>query len=60
MCIIHNVELPVEEGPTNIEMGIIQQSNHPNNGQNFGGNDLLLGRQTRSVVANYLYRNRRH
>ncbi|XP_008178178.1 putative nuclease HARBI1 [Acyrthosiphon pisum] len=60
MCIIHNVELPVEEGPTNIEMGIIQHSNHQNNGQHFGGNDLLLGRQTRSVVANYLYRNRRH
>jgi len=46
MCIIHNVELPVEEGPTNIEMGIIQHSNHPNNGHHFGGNDLLLGRQT--------------
>jgi len=25
MCIIHNVELPVEGGPKNIDMGIIQQ-----------------------------------
>lgn len=60
VLLIHNVELPVEEGATNIEMGIIQQQNHLNNGQNFGGNDLLQSRQTRSVVANYLNRNRQH
>jgi len=60
VCIIHNIELPAEECATIIEMGIIQQQNHPNIGQHFGGNDLLQGKQTHSVVANYLYRNRQN
>jgi len=52
--------LPVEEGPINIDMGIIQQQGGPIIDQRFAGNELVQGRQVRSIVANYLQRNSLH
>ncbi|CAI6369630.1 unnamed protein product [Macrosiphum euphorbiae] len=60
ICITNNVPLPVEEGPIDIDMGIIQQQGGPIIDQRFAGNDLVQGRQVRSIVANYLKRNRLH
>ncbi|CAI6375972.1 unnamed protein product [Macrosiphum euphorbiae] len=60
ICITNNVPLPVEEEPIDIDMGIIQQQGGPIIDQRFAGNDLVQGRQVRSIVANYLQRNRLH
>lgn len=62
ICVTNNVALPMEEGPTNIDMGIHYTSTKSSSTlvmeQHFKGNDLVKGRHIRAGVANYLHRNR--